>query len=52
MRLLRRRLPVRLRQNWRLVGVSLAFLGVVGLLFGSERIRPYVFSRPTCPAPP
>ncbi|WP_033341039.1 CotH kinase family protein [Catenuloplanes japonicus] len=44
MRLLRRRLPVRLRQNWRLVGVSLAFLGVVGLLFGSERIRPYVFS--------
>ncbi|MFI5844060.1 CotH kinase family protein [Catenuloplanes sp. NPDC051500] len=44
MRSLRRHLPVRLRQNWRLVGVSLAFLGVVGLVFGSERIRPYVFS--------
>jgi spore coat protein CotH len=41
---LRRRIPVRLRHYWRLLAVCGAFLAVLTLVFGTERIRPYVTS--------
>ncbi|MDO3702455.1 CotH kinase family protein [Micromonospora sp. C28SCA-DRY-2] len=41
-RRLRRRIPVRVRQNWRLLTTCVAFLAVLTLVLGTERIRPYV----------
>ncbi|MGX4652215.1 CotH kinase family protein [Micromonospora sp. SCSIO 07396] len=41
---LRRRLPVRVRQNWKLLTTCAAFLAVLTLVLGTERIRPYVTS--------
>ncbi|QDY10540.1 spore coat protein CotH [Micromonospora sp. HM134] len=43
-RRLRRRLPVRVRQNWKLLTTCVAFLAVLTLVLGTERIRPYVTS--------
>ncbi|WP_320066412.1 CotH kinase family protein [Micromonospora sp. RTGN7] len=41
---LRRRLPVRVRQNWKLLISCAAFVAVLTLALGAERIRPYVTS--------
>ncbi|MFC4050172.1 CotH kinase family protein [Actinomadura syzygii] len=41
-RRLRHRIPVRLRHNWRLVAITLAFLGLCWGVFGSGSIHPYV----------
>ncbi|MFC8846958.1 MULTISPECIES: CotH kinase family protein [unclassified Micromonospora] len=43
-RALRRRLPARVRQNWKLLTTCAAFLAVLTLVLGTERIRPYVTS--------
>ncbi|WP_218671636.1 CotH kinase family protein [Microbispora sp. GKU 823] len=39
---LKHRVPVRLRQNWKLVAVCAAFLAVCAGVFGSGTIRPYI----------
>ncbi|SCG35767.1 Spore coat protein CotH [Micromonospora echinaurantiaca] len=49
-RRLRRRIPVRVRQNWRLLTTCVAFLAVLTLVLGTERIRPYVASAGTAGA--
>lgn len=41
---LRRRLPVRVRQNWKLLTTCTAFLAVLTLVFGTASVRPYVTS--------
>ncbi|RKN46923.1 CotH kinase family protein [Streptomyces hoynatensis] len=41
---LRRRLPVRVRQNWRPVSALVAGLGVLLVFFGSSRVSPWVTS--------
>ncbi|GII97286.1 CotH kinase family protein [Sinosporangium siamense] len=41
---LKHRIPVSLRQNWKLVAACGAFLAVCVLVFGSGTIRPYVTS--------
>ncbi|WP_229400668.1 CotH kinase family protein [Micromonospora okii] len=41
---LRRRLPVRVRQNWKLLTTCTAFLAVLTLVFGTVGVRPYVTS--------
>ncbi|WKU08351.1 CotH kinase family protein [Micromonospora sp. HUAS LYJ1] len=43
-RRLRRRLPARVRQNWKLLTTCTAFLAALTLVLGTERIRPYVIS--------
>jgi spore coat protein CotH len=43
-RRLRRRVPVRLRQNWKLVAAGCAFLLIVTVVFGSVRVRPVATS--------
>ncbi|GII64771.1 hypothetical protein Skr01_48560 [Sphaerisporangium krabiense] len=40
----RQRIPVRLRQNWRLVAACAAFLAVCVGVFGGDMIRPYVIT--------
>ncbi|MDG4789319.1 CotH kinase family protein [Micromonospora sp. WMMD1102] len=37
-------MPPRVRQHWKLLAACAAFLGVLTLAFGTERIRPYVTS--------
>ncbi|WP_067172840.1 CotH kinase family protein [Microtetraspora niveoalba] len=39
---LKHRIPVRLRQNWKLVATCAAFLAICAGVFGSGTIRPYV----------
>jgi spore coat protein CotH len=43
-RRLRRRVPVRLRQNWKVVAAGCAFLLIVVAVFGNVRVRPVVTS--------
>ncbi|MER5701261.1 CotH kinase family protein [Micromonospora sp. NPDC002296] len=43
-RALRRRLPARVRQNWKLLTTCVAFVAVLTLVLGTARIRPYVTS--------
>lgn len=43
-RRLRHRIPVRVRQHWKLLAVCAAFLAMLTLVFGTERVRPYVSS--------
>ncbi|MBX6168850.1 MAG: spore coat protein CotH, partial [Thermobispora bispora] len=47
---LKHRVPVRLRQNWKLVAVCAVFLAVCAGVFGSGTIRPYVVSTRTASA--
>lgn len=47
---LRHRVPVRLRQNWRLVALCAAFLAVCWGVFGGGMIRPYVTAAGTAEA--
>ncbi|MFF0311436.1 CotH kinase family protein [Streptosporangium sp. NPDC004379] len=44
---LKHRVPVRLRQNWKLVALCAAFLAVCWGVFGSGTIRPYVTTSQT-----
>ncbi len=39
-----RRIPVRVRQYWKLLAVCAAFLAVLTLVFGTDRVRPFVTS--------
>ncbi|MEH1011803.1 CotH kinase family protein [Micromonospora sp. CPCC 206060] len=49
-RRIRYRIPVRVRQNWRLLTVCTAFLAVLTLVLSTERIRPYVTSSSDVPS--
>ena len=39
-----RRIPVRVRQYWKLLAACAAFLAVLTLVFGTDRVRPFVTS--------
>lgn len=46
-RRLAHRIPKPLRQHWKLLSAFVAFVGVVALVFGDVRIRPYITGDPT-----
>lgn len=46
-RRLRHRIPVSLRQHWKLLAVFVAFVTILATVFGATRIRPYLTGDPT-----
>lgn len=44
---LRHRIPTSLRQHWKIAVALVAFVALVGSVFGTSRIRPYITGDPT-----